>query len=967
MFGTFAFTYNWTTLSPLDTWNVSNVRSMQYMFYASRFNGSLANWDFTNVDAMFRLGYFNESVENWKFPRNFYRFQGVLGGTFNHPSINTWDVSNLTSLDRIFQGCSSFNQPLTNWNVSNVQSMSEMFYYCRSFNQDLSSWNVSNVRNMTRMFYYCDSFNQPLNSWDVSNVGDMTSMFYRCSALNQSLSNWNTINVYSMQGTFQGSNVNQPLNTWNVSNVRNMGEMFNGSTFNGSLANWDVRNVSNFSNFSSNVFNESVANWLLPTNMNSFQGMLGSQFNNSSINTWDVSNVTSMDGLFISCSSLNQPLTNWNVSNVQSMTQMFYNCASFNQDLSSWNVSKVQSMHQMFFNCTSFNQNISSWNVSNVAYMSSMFYGALSFNQPLNSWDVSNVRNMPSMFCQSPFNQPLNSWNVSNVQYMDSMFDNCSSFNQDISSWNVSKVVSMSHMFRTTSSFNQPLNSWDVSNVRDTSYMFQFATTFNKPLNSWNVSNATNMSGMFYNAYVFDKPLSSWNTSNNRNFSSMFYDAYSFDQNIGNFSFQSSNSNIGDFLINVGMSPVNYTNSLLGWASQQNIPQALYMNNGDLKSSGGGSAPRSILTSSPNNWNIIDGGSINLYLIYNIPTSNQVVELPLTGISSNTTIIWGDGQSSYVTSGGIVSHTYSDTGIFNIYVSGQITAYGSSTNSPVAGIQYLTDVVDWDTGYITSMAYGFYGASSLTSVPSTLPTSTVVTDISYMFYGATTLDQNMASWNVSQITNMTNLFIRSGFSVYTYYLMYNSWVPQTSYNMFRSAGLPTLLTCFKEDTKICCFVDNVEKYVPIQTLKPGVLVKTVNNGYVKIKFLGRSLMFNPSHKDRIKDRLYRCSMENYSELFEDLYMTGAHSILVPKLSDVQREKTVALFGHVYLTDRRSRLMTYLDERSEPYDKEGEFTVWHFALEHEDRHVNYGVYANGLLVESASIRWMEEFSNMEIIN
>jgi hypothetical protein len=60
-------------------------------------------------------------------------------------------------------------------------------------------------------------------------------------------------------------------------------------------------------------------------------------------------------------------------------------------------------------------------------------------------------------------------------------------------------------------------------------------------------------------------------------------------------------------------------------------------------------------------------------------------------------------------------------------------------------------------------------------------------------------------------------------------------------------------------------------------------------------------------------------------------------------------------------------MACLDDRSEPYDEIGLFTIWHFALEHTQYTWNYGVYANGLLVETASLRMMKEFSGMTLLS
>jgi hypothetical protein len=52
---------------------------------------------------------------------------------------------------------------------------------------------------------------------------------------------------------------------------------------------------------------------------------------------------------------------------------------------------------------------------------------------------------------------------------------------------------------------------------------------------------------------------------------------------------------------------------------------------------------------------------------------------------------------------------------------------------------------------------------------------------------------------------------------------------------------------------------------------------------------------------------------------------------------------------------------------------GDHKIYHFALENEDNYMNYGVYANGLLVETTSKRFMDErvtikyFINCKIFN
>ena len=171
------------------------------------------------------------------------------------------------------------------------------------------------------------------------------------------------------------------------------------------------------------------------------------------------------------------------------------------------------------------------------------------------------------------------------------------------------------------------------------------------------------------------------------------------------------------------------------------------------------------------------------------------------------------------------------------------------------------------------------------------------------------------------------------------------------------------VACFSEDAKILCYRNEKELYVCIKDIRKGELVKTCAHGYVKVDMIGHSKIHHLFQND-YKNQLYRLTPAKYLGLFEDLILTGCHSILVKTLTDLQREKTKELLGKIYVTDDHYRLMAGIETKI--LEKEGVYPIWHFALENEDYYKNYGVYANGLLVESSSKRMMKEYSGMTLL-
>jgi surface protein len=659
----------------------------------------------------------------------------------------------------------------------------------------------------------------------------------------------------------------------------------------------------------------------------------------------------------ITSSTLPTIATNTNFTSLFEVTDEELHIPSANfGNIGSWDVSGVINMSGMFYNCELFTQNISGWNTSACTDMSTMFRidwytGRTSvFNVDITSWNTSACTNMASMlYGNFIFNRDVSSWDVSNVTNMTYLFGFCRIFNYDISNWNTLACTNMSSMFQDCSAFNiqleTSLNHWTTENVTDMSLMFYNCSSFNKNLRFLNTSNVTDMSNMFASAIAFNQSVNSLDVSKVSNMSQMFKGASAFNQPIG-------------------------------WTST-----SLLTNIGGMFSS----------------------GMNNETVSFNSPITFSMSTITNMGGLFNGANAFNQDISNWNTSACTdMSYMFANNTLFN------------------------KDISNWNTSACTDMSFMFKNATAYNKpFVATLNhwTTNAVTNMEDMFNGATAFNQDLSSWTTSAVTNMNNMFKNctsykfatigsfdftqltqfndfintTGFTtaLYSQFLIYlngNATLPnglnlgtvgksRYTYTNDAYTNLTTVkgltitddnaivqIPCFMEGTKIQCLdkETNTDVYVPIQTLKRGDLVKTYKHGYVALKLIGIRDIVNSGDAERSKERLYQCTSAAYPELFEDLFITGSHSILVDTLTADQQKQSIDIFDKIYKTDDKYRLPACIDDRSVPYNKAGTFPIYHIALENENYYYNYGVYANGLLVETCSLRYLQELSNMTLL-
>jgi surface protein len=1011
----------------ISGWDVSSVTTMRFMFGGNNvFNQPLNGWgtktgEVLDMDSMFsQASNFNQDISGWdvsKVTTMVNMFQ--LAILFNQ-DISDWDVSSVTNASNMFNGAYAFNNggalgtssnPLS-WgsNTGQLQNINGMFLQASNFNQDISGWDVSNVTNARQLFAFNNAFNQNLNNWTLSSLSDATLMFYGAFAYNNGgvtldwtgkiplLNNMNgmfsaassfnqivlldTGSVTDMGGVFSSAQVfNQDIKDWNFQNVTNVNSMFNNSLFNYDVSSWNITSLTNmramflrataFNNGGVPITGTFLSQISNVTNMKEM--FYEAPAFNQNISDWDVSLVTDMSTMFYGASAFNQPL-DWGskTSNVKYMNGMFdasYLSSLFNQDISGWDVSSVENMSSMFRGATVFNNNgvALNWDTytSKVTNMSRMFSGATAFNQNISNWDVSIVTDMSDMFQNaSSFNQAIGSWNVSSVGDMTRMFDGAILFNQNISGWDVSSVESMSSMFSTATAFNQNISNWDVSSVTNMygmfqnandfnnggqpltwatgtntslvtsmSYMFENASSFNQPIGGWNVSSVEEMDRMFSGAVLFNQPIGSWVVSSVYSMDSMFQNTPSFNQDISGWNISSVEAMNSMFS---GASAFNQP--IGGWnvSSIQNFGNILYNAtsfNKDISS-----------------WNISNAYSISDML------SNSFL----------STANYNKALNSWSTL------TYTGESEDGLYFGGYGLVYSSSGADAHYALTQLAPPYNWvfaGDAYVSETTIKITVPFNLTiNSPMSLGEGSYFQSGDYQLYYDNNPFSSVVTYDntVDNVIDFTNLVFSTTGNNLPLVLKYTApsggvGDPVDIATYYLNA-YPNTIVCFKEDTKIL----TDKGYIPIQDLRNGNMVKTLTNDYKPIFMIGKREIYHSALEERIKDQLYKCTKDNYPEIFEDLIITGCHSVLVDNFKGQQRENTSKLLGKIFSTGKKYRLPVCLDEKALVYEKEGVYTVYHLALENENYTWNYGIYANGLLVESCSKRYLKEMSSMTII-
>ena len=174
--------------------------------------------------------------------------------------------------------------------------------------------------------------------------------------------------------------------------------------------------------------------------------------------------------------------------------------------------------------------------------------------------------------------------------------------------------------------------------------------------------------------------------------------------------------------------------------------------------------------------------------------------------------------------------------------------------------------------------------------------------------------------------------------------------------------------CYIADSKI---LSAESQWVPIQFLKKGDLVQTLNNGLVPIKFVGKRYFLNKLTEERTNDHLYKLCKEDFSDLFEDLIITGGHPLLMDETNLNEETEDTLMdmvdYGTPIITEGKYRVFALIHPKAELWNEEGFHEIYDIVLENNDSKKNYGIWVNGILTESMDEYYFLNYSGMMEIN
>ena len=156
------------------------------------------------------------------------------------------------------------------------------------------------------------------------------------------------------------------------------------------------------------------------------------------------------------------------------------------------------------------------------------------------------------------------------------------------------------------------------------------------------------------------------------------------------------------------------------------------------------------------------------------------------------------------------------------------------------------------------------------------------------------------------------------------------------------------IMCFLEGTKI----NTTNGYIPIEKLKIGDIIPTLNGGDKMITQIGnRTIVHLVNTPNQLKMFLYK---KKEQKLIQDIIVNGKQASLQDNITDEQLAYISKLYKANTIVDGKYKLPACNDKTTTIYRVRGKLTLYNFVLENKDISSEYIIDVSGKKFTSCSL-------------